>query len=116
VKVIGAGFGRTGTASQQAALVTLGFKPCYHFLEIFSHPDHARVWERAVAFPEAKFILDNVQRTIPADRLLVFDLEDGWEPLCKFLDVPVPPGMPFPHLNDTATFQARSEALRAGHR
>ncbi len=47
-----------------------------------------------------------VQRNIPAERLLVWSPGDGWEPLCEFLEVPVP-DMPFPHLNDTKTFNDR---------
>lgn len=31
-----------------------------------------------------------LREVIPADRLLVFNVADGWEPLCRFLDVPVP--------------------------
>jgi Sulfotransferase domain len=42
--------------------------------------------------------------TVPADRLLVWRPEEGWEPLCEFLDVPVP-DMPFPNVNDTENFQ-----------
>jgi hypothetical protein len=49
---------------------------------------------------------DEVQRTVPADRLLVWSVTDGWEPLCEFLDVPVPQ-MPFPHLNDSKEFADR---------
>jgi hypothetical protein len=44
-----------------------------------------------------------VQREIPADRLLVFEVAQGWEPLCSFLGVPVPE-TPFPRLNDTVAF------------
>ena len=44
-----------------------------------------------------------VQRNVPAERLLVWSASDGWEPLCEFLEVPVP-DQPFPHLNDTDTF------------
>ncbi len=47
MRVIGAGFGRTGTASLKAALETLGFGPCYHMIEVFSHPEHADFWEAA---------------------------------------------------------------------
>jgi hypothetical protein len=47
VKVIGAGFGRTGTASLQSALQELGFGPCYHMYEVFEHPEHADFWEAA---------------------------------------------------------------------
>ena len=44
MKVIGAGFGRTGTMSLKVALETLGFDPCYHMTEVFAHPDHAGFW------------------------------------------------------------------------
>ena len=46
-----------------------------------------------------------VRDTIDPTRLLVFDVREGWGPLCRFLEVPVP-DEPFPRLNDTATFQA----------
>jgi hypothetical protein len=48
-----------------------------------------------------------VEATIPAERLLIFDVKQGWEPLCTFLDVPVPVGEPFPHLNDAVDFSRR---------
>lgn len=35
---------------------------------------------------------EKVRDTIPADRLLVFSPADGWAPLCRFLEVPVPAG------------------------
>ena len=47
MKIIGAGFGRTGTTSLKAALETLGFGPAYHLTEVFTHPDHVRFWEAA---------------------------------------------------------------------
>ena len=47
---------------------------------------------------------EEVQRTVPPDRLLVFDVKEGWEPLCRFLDVPVP-ATPFPHANRGDTFE-----------
>jgi hypothetical protein len=45
--VIGAGFGRTGTASLKAALESLGFAPCYHMFEVARNPEHVPFWERA---------------------------------------------------------------------
>ena len=39
-----------------------------------------------------------VQEVIPADRLLVYRVQEGWEPLCKALGVPVP-DVPFPRYN-----------------
>jgi Sulfotransferase domain len=47
VKVVGAGFGRTGTMSLKVALETLGFGPCYHLIEVFEHPEHADFWQAA---------------------------------------------------------------------
>ncbi len=195
MKVIGAGYGRTGTLSLQLALEQLGLGPCYHMQTIIMRPRHLWVWAKigqgepadwhtllqkyqaAVDFPvslywrelldvypDAKFILTvrdaeswydstvetiyqtvtlkwlpkvlpplglfirmvndiiwdgvfngrflhrphaiqkfeqhnaAVQQTIPPERLLVFSVKDGWEPLCKFLQVPIP-NIPFPHAN-----------------
>ena len=47
LKVIGAGFGRTGTLSLKHALERLGFGPCYHMAEVAAHPDHVDLWRRA---------------------------------------------------------------------
>jgi hypothetical protein len=214
LKLIGAGFGRTGTASTKVALEYLGLVPCYHMFEVRSHPEHAPIWDRAAqgehvdfgallgeweatvdwpgctfyrelmgTFSDAKVLLnvrdpdrwyesclntiypntirratdpperwwpdpsddeaksrvsrrfminhliwertfhgrfeerdyaidifnrhiDEVKRLVPAGRLLVYEVNQGWEPLCEFLGVPVPDGVPFPRLNDTASFTA----------
>jgi hypothetical protein len=214
LQVIGAGFGRTGTSSLKAALLQLGFGPCYHMWEVLYRPDRARMWERVGqgeqipfselfdgyratvdwpgaaywrelvdAYPDAKVVLtvrdpekwyesarktimrfplrrhnwiermlysmlkhqpgaadvprmldavlwdrvfggypfdgkgddqkfaveafhrhiDEVKSYVPADRLLIFDVAEGWEPLCAFLGVPVP-SEPFPQLNETKEF------------
>jgi len=63
------------------------------FGERFQDRDHAiEVFRRHV---------EEVTASLPPDRLLVFDVAEGWEPLCAFLGVPVP-NHPFPRLNDTA--------------
>ncbi|NNF32423.1 MAG: hypothetical protein HKN66_13600 [Flavobacteriaceae bacterium] len=51
------------------------------------------------------FIAHNeaVRETIPDDQLLIFQVKDGWEPLCKFLNVPVP-NKPFPRTNNREEF------------
>lgn len=46
---------------------------------------------------------DEVRRTVPADRLLVWSPQQGWEPLCEFLGVPVP-SVPLPRVNDSSAF------------
>jgi hypothetical protein len=47
-----------------------------------------------------------VKAAIPAGQLLVYQVKEGWGPLCAFLDVPVPDG-PFPRTNDRAEFWDR---------
>lgn len=202
LKVVGAGFGRTGTKSLKTALELLGFGPCHHMFEVRQNPSQLPFWEAAARgevmdwdavfegynasvdwpsaafwrelsdhFAAAKVLLsvrpaedwvksihatiyaslmkrandpDNtsrnrrdmayeliinqtfqgklddaeyaksvyeahiaeVQRTIPAERLLTYNVAEGWAPLCAFLEVPVP-DEPFPLTNTTAEFQAR---------
>ena len=218
IKVIGAGFGRTGTASLKGALEELGFGKCYHMQEVFAHPQHVPVWQAAADgqkvdwdalfegfeatvdwpgctfykelmehYPDAKVLLSvrdpdawyksasetiyqmsqrgfpaslvlrfvprlrrfvkmvtrliwqdtfhdrfsdrayaisvfnehiaEVKRTVPPEKLLVFEVKEGWEPLCRFLEVPVP-DKPFPRLNDSAAFrrQASLRRFRRGRR
>ncbi len=201
LKVIGSGFGRTGTMSTKLALEQLGFGPCHHMIEVMENPSQPEKWkavaageavdwedvfngytsqvdwpgaavwqETSLAFPEAKvvhterpedawwnsfsvtigkffsrapeidlpphlrsifgtmigwFVTDTfrdhtdrdsaiaayrlnnrkVRETIPPERLLVFNVADGWEPLCHFLEVPAP-DTPFPRSHPRDEFWA----------
>ena len=194
LKVIGAGWGRTGTRSLYDALERLGFR-AHHMHEVFLHPEHsewflaaargdadwdaiyegytatldwpgAAFWrELADAYPEAKVLLtvrdpqdwyesycatirqpiveggfgtwdemvravilerdfggepddrdhlvgafarhnEDVISSIAPERLLVYRVSEGWEPLCAFLGTPVP-DEPFPRMNDRASWAAR---------
>ena len=49
---------------------------------------------------------EDVRRTIAPERLLVWDVREGWEPLCDFLELPVP-DVPLPHINDRTEFMNR---------
>jgi hypothetical protein len=219
MRIIGAGFGRTGTTSLKAALEVLGFGPGYTLSEVFAHPGHVGFWEAArlgevdwegflsgyevavdwpacsfyaelmEAFPEAPVILtvrdpaswyestrstihelrrlttgplpvraafalagpfapgptgtvrlaehlvwedtfqgrfrdrdhamevferhnEAVRRQVPPERLLVFDVREGWAPLCDFLGVEAP-DEPFPHLNEAREMRRRLLGLVA---
>ena len=201
LKVIGSGYGRTGTMSMKQALGQLGFGPTHHMTEVMAHPGQLDHWkaifagenvdwrdvyagygsqvdwpgashwhEASIAFPDAKVIHterpeedwwasfsgtigkffalmdgfelppefveifgtmkagilprafgdftdresaiagyrannDRVREIIPAERLLVFNVAEGWEPLCRFLDVPVPEA-PFPRTHARDEFWA----------
>ncbi|MDJ0788746.1 MAG: sulfotransferase [Myxococcota bacterium] len=52
----------------------------------------------------------DVAEAVPAERLLVYSVDQGWEPLCEFLGVPVP-NEPFPRVNDRAEFQRRLRVI-----
>jgi hypothetical protein len=197
LRVIGAGFGRTGTDSMREALTILGFGPCHHMYEVMANPVQQDRWralaagaapeweslfegfascvdwpsahywrELVVAYPKAPVVLTwrsaeswwasmektilpvlrdsrdpaslglaliaaqvfsgrpferdhaiavyeahvaAVKATVPAGRLLVHGLGDGWQPLCAHLGVPVP-DRPYPHQNSAAAFVARAKA------
>jgi len=47
--------------------------------------------------------LTEVEQAFDPERLLVFEVTQGWEPLCEFVGVPVP-DEPFPRTNDQASF------------
>ena len=222
LKVIGAGLGRTGTASLKDTLEELGFGPCYHMTDVFENPGHAGFWRAAwrggpadwdvflgpyqatvdwpgctfyeelmERHPDAKVLLsvrdperwyesarqtiyelsklstgspfsrlgfalisqlafggfktgqgpmakeiifqgtfdgrfedkdhaigvfdrhnEEVQRRVPKERLLVYEVKEGWGPLCEFLGVEEP-DKPFPHLNDAAEMRRRVLSMRA---
>ena len=52
--------------------------------------------------------VNRVKETVPAEKLLVFNVKQGWKPLCDFLGVPVP-DTPFPRVNSTKEFQANKK-------
>lgn len=58
--------------------------------------------------------IEYLRRVVPKEKLHFFSVKEGWEPLCKILDVPVP-DEPFPRANDSAAMQAKIGAyIRKG--
>jgi hypothetical protein len=51
-----------------------------------------------------------VKAAIPAERLLVYEVGSGWDPLSAFLNLPVP-DEPYPHVNTSESFQQRMQAM-----
>ena len=96
LKVIGAGFGRTGTQSLKIALEQLGVGPCYHMLEVFGNTEHIPLWAAAtrgetpdwetlfanyhstVDWPGCAFWRDLAERNPDAKVLLSFRDSDAW--------------------------------------
>jgi Sulfotransferase domain len=77
---------------------------------------HGRFEDRDFAISVFEAHNAAVRREVPPERLLVCEADVGWEPLCDFLDVPVPDGEPYPRLNDPAGFWGRVEARMAESR
>lgn len=57
--------------------------------------------------------VEDVKRFVPEEKLLVWEVKEGWSPLCKFLDLPIP-SIPFPNENDTNQIeQARKQLVQS---
>ena len=52
----------------------------------------------------------DVRKLVPPERRLEYKLGSGWEPLCAFLGVDVPEGVPFPRENDKEAHGEEAEA------
>jgi Sulfotransferase domain len=82
-----------------------------------SYIDFTRaMWKRSGVIPDENAIdaaslaagMERYNAGVEAstDNVLVWTVADGWEPLCEFLEVPVP-DVPFPRVNDAETFSGR---------
>ncbi|KAF5875247.1 uncharacterized protein Bfra_003700 [Botrytis fragariae] len=60
--------------------------------------------EKARDFYDAYY--SRIRQMVPAERRLEYSLSQGWEPLCRFLDKPIPDA-PFPRVNDSGEMQRR---------
>ncbi len=54
--------------------------------------------------------IEEVKRNIPADKLLIFEAKDGWEPLCQFLGKDVP-DTPYPRSNKKDDFATWAKGI-----
>lgn len=71
----------------------------------FGDKDFAKkFWEDHIA---------EIKSYVPEDKLLVYDVREGWGPLCKFLGV-AEPTEPLPHLNKKENFKAMLPKLMKG--
>ena len=73
---------------------------------IWNRELEGKIEDREAAIGIFRRHLATVKASIPPERLLTFEAGDGWQPLCDFLDVPVP-DEPFPRTNTTEQWQDR---------
>lgn len=71
---------------------------------------HDREHGTTTAMDWYKGWIEEVRGLVPEERLLVMNVKEGWDPLCRFLGEEIPP-YPFPRKNDTATFQKNTDDL-----
>ena len=57
--------------------------------------------------------IEEVKAALPPEKLLVYSVDQGWQPLCDFLGVPVP-DTPFPNVNDRAAIKQRLRQMSQG--
>lgn len=60
----------------------------------------------------AKAVYDDyfkrIDELVPAERKLVYNLGEGWEPLCEFLDKPIP-SVDFPRINEAEALKKQQQ-------
>ena len=67
--------------------------------------------QQAIAYYQQH--IETIRREVPPEKLLVFSADQGWEPLCEFVGVPVP-ATPYPNVNSRAAFQKIKGELTKG--
>ncbi|RGP73443.1 hypothetical protein FSPOR_2025 [Fusarium sporotrichioides] len=82
--------------------------------------DHGNEKDKALEWYRAQY--QEFRDRIPEERRFEYTITEGWEPLCDYLDVPVPEVedaetgkmvvAPFPHLNDGETFRQNSQVIK----
>ena len=88
----------------------------------FARMSRRLVWQRshkgtmddpAKAIAHYNQHIEDVKAVVPADRLLIYTADQGWEPLCAFVGVPVPDA-PFPNVNDRAEIKQMLKGMVRG--
>ena len=95
-------------SAKDTILLPAEYKPVetdgqFMWLEIMRTRFDAAIDNRERMIAAAKAHNERVIATIPPERLLVWSVGDGWEPICKALNLPVP-DKPFPHRNSKKAF------------
>ena len=101
--------GQLATTTTQAMLaIMLFWVPCLRYFPQWVRVLHEGRWGELYITPGEQPEYGNItwerhmehlKRSVPQDRLHFYNVKDGWEPLCKVLDLPVP-SEDFPRMND----------------
>jgi hypothetical protein len=92
--------------SAAAKAIASGEGPMADFLLSFAGPLAGRLHDKDFLIDHFNRHTEEVLAAIPPERLLVYQAGEGWEPLCRFLGVPVPDA-PYPSENSRENFIGR---------
>lgn len=84
-------------------------------MTLFQGKFDGRFEEKSLAIGVYKEHMEEVKRCVSKEKLLVYDVKEGWGSLCDFLQVEIPQDMSFPVANDTANFQRFVHAILHVH-
>ncbi|MGE5378070.1 MAG: sulfotransferase family protein [Bacteroidota bacterium] len=70
---------------------------------ILEHTFGGRYSEKEYVIEVYQKHIQHVVELVPRERLLQFDIRDGWKPLCDFLQTAIP-AEPFPKVNERSEF------------
>ena len=79
---------------------------------LFENRFTSRIDDREAAIAAFEAHNARVRESVPASQLLEWQAGEGWEPICRALDLAVP-SEPFPHTNTTEEFLARRDERTA---
>lgn len=85
--------------------------PLKPFFEMVASDFGARIHDRDFMVEYFERHTEAVKAAIPPERLLIYQASQGWEPLCKFLGVPIP-NTPFPRENTREDFKSRLATIK----
>jgi hypothetical protein len=90
-----------------------GMKPARRMIDeiVWEKEFDGRFEDRGYAIETFERHNAEVEQRVPTEKLLVYEVKEGWAPLCEFLGVDVP-DKPFPHLNDTEAFRGWIRRMR----
>lgn len=89
-------------------------QPAASFFMSFSAPFVAHLHDRAFMTDYFRRHTEAVKAAIPPERLLVYEVGSGWDPLCQFFGVPVP-AEPYPSENSRAAFVGANHTMPQSH-